>query len=76
MGFDFAALIEGLISSEPLAVGLWQKIAPLIAPKAGIPQPVLDELSAAAPVVHAAVDTLHQAIGQIVNSHAGTTSAA
>lgn len=69
--FDIFKLLEGIISSAPEAVELWNKISGLIEPKSNVPQNQVDVINELAPIAHAAVDTLHQAIGTIINSHGG-----
>jgi len=61
-----ALIIEGLISSAPEAIALWQKIAPMVATKPGTSEEHLDEVTTLAPAAHAAVETLHQAVDVLV----------
>jgi hypothetical protein len=66
---DIVKLLEGLLSSVPEAVQLFNKIAPQIAPNAAIEPAVLDEIEMLAPVAIAAVQTSQAAIATLVNAH-------
>ncbi len=69
---SLVAIIEGLISSAPEAVELWNKISGLVAPTADVPADQVAAINALVPVAHAAVDTLHAALDQVVASHGVT----
>lgn len=66
------AILEGLISSVPEALALYQKVAALIAPAAGVTDTQVAEVAALAPAAHAAVDVAHQAIAQLITAHGVT----
>jgi hypothetical protein len=72
---DIFAILEGLISSVPEALALYQKVATLIAPAAGVTDAQIAEVAALAPAAHAAVDVAHQAIGQLISAHGVTPPA-
>lgn len=73
--FDLLAALEGIISSVPKAVELYHELAPLLSPRADIPQEKIDVINELVPVAHAAVDATQGAISQIIEAHAATAPA-
>lgn len=66
---DIFAILEGLISSVPEAIALYHKVVPLLSARADISQTQIDEVTALAPVVHATVETAHEAIAALIGAH-------
>lgn len=66
---NIIALIEGIISSVPEAIKLWQLIAPHITSNADIPQDVIDKVNAMAPIAHEVVDDAHRGIQLLLDTH-------
>lgn len=66
---NYLAIIEGLISSVPEAIRLWQCLAPHIALKAEIPAEIVAEINSLIAPAHAAVGVAHQAINALVAVH-------
>lgn len=73
--FSLVQLIEGLISSVPEAIGLWNKIAPLVEPKAEVDEAVVSEINQLAPLAHAAVASSAAAIGSLISVHSAPAAA-
>jgi hypothetical protein len=72
---DIIAIIEGLISSVPEAVSLWNKVVPLVAPAAGVSDAQVAAVAALAPEAHAAVAVAGQAINALIAAHSATPAA-
>ena len=66
---DIFAILEGLISSAPEAIALYQRIVPLLSKNAAASDDEVTAVNDLAPVAIAAVQTLHAAIAQVVTSH-------
>lgn len=63
-------ILEGIISSVPEAVALYHKVVPLISQRADISPDQIAEVTALVPAAHAAVETAHQAIATLIDTHA------
>lgn len=66
---DIIALLEGIISSVPEAIGLFHKIAPLIDVRADVTPEQVAVVSAIAPEVHALVEDAHKALTLLFDAH-------
>lgn len=62
-------ILEGIISSVPQAIELYNKLVPLIAPKADIHPDAIAEVNALVPKAHAAVETAHTALETLISAH-------
>lgn len=63
------SILEGLISSVPEAINLFNKLAPLIMAHPDIPIHVANEIEALVGSAHDAVAKAHTAIGDIISTH-------
>lgn len=70
------AILEGLISGVPEALGLYKRIVPLIMPSADIPDDVVSALTQEATVVHATVAAVNNAVAAVVAAHTSAPAAA
>lgn len=68
--FNIVAALEGIISSVPEALALYHKLVPLISERADIHPDQIAEVTALVPAAHAAVETAHEAISTLINTHA------
>jgi hypothetical protein len=68
---NYLAILEGIISSVPEAIALFEKLAPLIAPRANITPAEAAAVTNLVPIAHAAVATAHDAIAALVATHTG-----
>lgn len=67
-------IIEGIISSVPEAIAMWNKIAPFIMAKSTIPADIVQDIQRDAPVVHSLVDDAQSAIRTLVDTHMSGTN--
>jgi hypothetical protein len=67
--FDIIAALQGIISSVPEAIALFEQLKTVIAPADNVPETTLNELAAAVPLAHAAVTEVHDALAVIVAAH-------
>lgn len=67
---NILAILEGIISSVPAAIDLWNKVAPLIDEHVNIPQEKIDAIKSLVPEAHLVVKSAHDAVATLITTHA------